>query len=361
MRTLVTFVVLGWLALLGLPAAADPAAAGVGFGDYKLDRVVDGDTVRVEGLDSSLRLLGIDTEETFKHAKERRAYAKGWASYVQAARGASPRPAKFATPLGDVAKTWAEAWFAGVDRVRLERDDPHEIRDRYHRYLAYVLVEKHGTWLNYNVEAVRAGMSPYFPKYGRSRRYDHDFITAEAEAKAAHRGIWAPGAEAYPDYPEREAWWTARGDFVAAFRTAAAGAQRPRFIDLTHDDAATELEALVGRGVSVLGTVGEIEPGAPVAGIRTRGRSPTRVLLDHHIALVFFDPEVVAASGIAAWKGEWIRVTGTPSLYKSRLQIVIDRADQIELSAVPGLTKPTATAAAKPPRNRTHDVSIPAP
>ncbi|HET9988276.1 MAG TPA: thermonuclease family protein, partial [Kofleriaceae bacterium] len=255
-----TFITILMLALLGAPAGADPAADVV-IGEFTLDRVVDGDTVRVHGLDHSLRLLGIDTEETFKHDKERRAYAKGFAEYAKAARGASPRPAKFATPLGDAAKTWAESWFAGVDKVRLERDDAHEIRDRYRRYLAYVLVEKHGTWLNYNVEAVRAGMSPYFPKYGRSRRFDRDFIAAEAEAKAAKRGIWAPGAEAYPDYPEREAWWTARGDFVAEFHKEAAAANHATLIDLTHDDAPAQLEANVGHDVVVLGTIGEIDRG----------------------------------------------------------------------------------------------------
>jgi endonuclease YncB( thermonuclease family) len=174
--------------LIALVAHADP------FGDYKVTRVVDGDTIRVDGLDNSLRLLGIDTEETFKHKAERDAYAAGWASYVTNVRGTSPHPVKFATPLGEDAKVFAEHWFADVDVVRLERDDPQEIRDRYHRYLAYVLAKKAGKWVCYNVEAVRAGMSPYFPKYGRSRRYHAEFVAAEAEAKAAHRGIWAANA-----------------------------------------------------------------------------------------------------------------------------------------------------------------------
>jgi len=281
-------------------------------------------------------------------------------------RGGSKRPAKFATPLGDAAKAWAEQWFAGVTTVRLERDDPHEIKDRYRRYLAYVLAEKHGKWLNYNVEAVRAGMSPYFPKYGRSRRFDREFVAAEAEAKAAKRGIWAAGAEAYPDYPEREAWWTARGDFVAAFHKEAASAKHPTMIDLTHDDARAQLEADVGHEVVVLGVVGQIEhAGArakaanddddapdgeagdadenPVSEDRPhkKGKGPSRVILDNHVPLVFFDPEILAASGIEAWKGEWIRVTGKPSLYHGKLEIVIDRTAQVELCPVPGLTKPS--------------------
>src|SRR5580693_10168434 len=80
------------------------------FGEYKVTRVVDGDTIRVDGLDNSLRLLGIDTEETFKHKAERDAYAAGWSQYVTTVRGTSPHPVKFATPLGEDAKRWAEAW-----------------------------------------------------------------------------------------------------------------------------------------------------------------------------------------------------------------------------------------------------------
>ncbi len=307
-------------------AHAEPAFAP----EYKVTRVVDGDTIRVDGLDSSLRLLGIDTEETFKHKSERDAYAAGWSQYVTTVRGASPHPVKFATPLGEDAKKWAEAWFAGVDVVRLERDDENEIRDRYNRYLAYVLAKKDGKWLCYNVEAVRAGMSPYFPKYGRSRRYHADFVAAEAEARAAHRGIWAPGAQAYPDYAERETWWTARGDFVEQFRTHAAD---PSYIDVSHADAKTRLEALVGKPVTVLGVVDKIYVG-----------KPSRVMLGD-VPLVFFHHDVLDATHLAAWQGEFVTASGTPSMYKGHVELVIDRAAQIVLSQVPGITaaRPSAT------------------
>jgi endonuclease YncB( thermonuclease family) len=283
-------------------AAPDPLA----IGDFKLTKVVDGDTIRVDGLDNSLRLLGIDTEETFKHDKERRAYAKGWKAYLVAQRGDSPHPVKMATPLGDAAKVWAEQWFAGASTVRLERDDPQEIRDRYGRYLAYVLVLRDGAWLNYNVEAVRAGMSPYFPKYGRSRRFHDQFVAAEAEAKKAKRGIWAPGAEAYPDYPEREAWWTARGDFVDAFRKTGG-------IDLTHEDAIAQLEASVGKDVTLIGTIDELHH--------------PRIELPHRFALVAFDHKIF--DGLH--QGEYVIATGKPSMYKGHVQLVIERASQLRV------------------------------
>ncbi|MGQ0506245.1 MAG: hypothetical protein ACT4TC_13115, partial [Myxococcaceae bacterium] len=77
------------------------------------DAVLDGDTLRVHGLKSSLRLLGLDAEETFKHEKQRNAYAAGWEQYKRAMRGDSDRPVKMATPVGDEAKYFAKRFFEG--------------------------------------------------------------------------------------------------------------------------------------------------------------------------------------------------------------------------------------------------------
>jgi endonuclease YncB( thermonuclease family) len=321
---------------------------GVEIGEFRLSRVVDGDTVWVDGLDASLRLLGIDAEETFKNEGDRRAVESDWAGYLKAKRGNSKRPVKLATPLGEQAKAWAKAWFAGIDKVRLERDHPAEIRDIYNRYLAYVVANKGGKWLCFNVELVRAGMSPYFPKYGNSRRYHAEFIQAQNEAKQAQRGIWAPDTMHAPDYPEREAWWTARGNFVEEFRKAAEG--KSNYIDITHWDALKEIEAHLGKEVHILGTVSEISTG-------TRG--PARVELarsrSNGFPLIFFDRDVLGTTGLYEWKGEYVVATGVPTFYtnkktgKKSLQIQIERASQIKLSPVPGLTPPTVPAVTNNP------------
>jgi len=323
------------------PAQLEPRLV---IGEFRLTKVVDGDTIKVSGLDSSLRLLGIDTEETFKSAADRRAAAAGLGPYMTAKRGAAPRPVKMATPMGEQAKDFAERFFAGVDTVRLERDHPAERRDRYNRILAYVFVKRDGAWLSYNVACVRAGMAPYFPKYGRSRRFHADFVAAEAEAKREQLGIWAPGAPGYPDYPEREAWWAARGDFVEAFRTAAE--HNPSYVDLTHDDAMQRLEALVGTPVVVLGIVGDVT-------ISVTG--PSKVTLARRVSddfpLVFFDRGVLTSSGISAWRGEPAMVSGTPTMYENKrdhrkqLQLVIERATQVRLAPLPGLAPPTTREA----------------
>lgn len=321
---------------------------GVEVGEFRLTRVVDGDTVWVDGLDSSLRLLGIDAEETFKNEADRRAVETDWEGYLKAKRGTSKRPVKLATPLGEEAKHWGKAFFEGIDKVRIERDHPAEIRDAYGRYLAYVVANKGGKWICYNVELVRAGLSPYFPKYGNSRRYHDDFVKAQEEAKAKQIGIWAPGGKHAPDYAEREAWWTARGAFVDEFRKEAEG--KPNYIDISHWDSLKTIEDYVGKEVKILGVVAEVS-------INTRG--PARVELARSrtagFPLIFFDRDVLGTSGLNEWRGEYVVVTGIPSIYtnkktgKKQLQIQIDRTSQIKLSPVPGLIAPMVPAVTNHP------------
>ena len=50
-----------------LPACASET---VGPDLQGIASVIDGDTIRVDGLDASMRLLGLDTEETFKRKSE---------------------------------------------------------------------------------------------------------------------------------------------------------------------------------------------------------------------------------------------------------------------------------------------------
>ena len=315
---------------------------GLVVGEFKITKVTDGDTVRVDGLDSSLRLLGMDAEETIKNEQDRRAIEADFAQYLKDKAAKTNRPVKVATPMGEEAKHYAQDWFKDVTTVRIERDHPAEIRDRYNRYLAYVFAQKNGTWVCYNIEAVRAGMSPYFPKYGYSRRFHNEFVAAQDEARNNKRGIWAPGVagtKGYPDYPAREAWWNARGAFVESFRNE--GKDKPNYIDLTHWDAMKRLEEYVGKEVVVLSTVDDVRVGE---------RGPSRVNLGYRMfeafPLIFFDRDVLGTTGLSDWRGEYVTVTGIPTFYenkhthKKQLQIQVDRASQIKLSKVPMLPDP---------------------
>ncbi len=309
----------------------DRADAGLVLGIYPLkqDAIIDGDTIKVDGLDASLRLLGIDAEETFKSDKAWREFEVGWDKYLanQAAK-THGRPVKVPTPLGMDAKYWTQEFFAGVTNVRIERDHPKEIRDAYNRFLAYVFVERDGQWVNFNVELVRAGMSPYFPKYGYSRRFHEQFVQAQEEARAAKRGIWAEGARCYPDYDVRLAWWTARAEFVAEFDAEAQ--QDPNLLILTRFDSLTTLESRLGEEVEVLGAISDIRQGE---------RGPKRVLLSRRMfsdfPLIFWEDDVFEESGIERYKGEFVRVRGVVTAYtdrrSGRRQLQIEVRDPIQV------------------------------
>lgn len=311
-----------------LSDAAARDEAGLSLGEFALapGAVVDGDTLKVGGLDSSLRLLGIDTEETFKSEKDLRLYESlGFEAYMAKKGEGSDRPAKCATPLGDEAKKFAQAFFVGDITVKLERDDPKDMRGRFGRLLTYVFVKRGDEWVNYNVEAVRAGMSPYFTKYGYSRRFHDEFVQAQKEARDAKRGIWDPDLEHYRDYDKRLQWWDARGEFIARFEKDAEG--RDDMIMLGHWDAMDRIAAMEGKEVEILAGVGEIYPG--------EGARPTRVMLSRRMfsdfPLIFFDEDVVLSSRIEEAKGEFARVRGTVSAYTYKSRRRRDEADRTQL------------------------------
>jgi micrococcal nuclease len=62
---------------------------------------------------------------------------------------------------------------------------------QYGEFSAYV----HFYGLNYNVEMVRMGFSPYYTKYGVSQKYDAQFREAEEFAKSYRLNIWRKNNE----------------------------------------------------------------------------------------------------------------------------------------------------------------------
>jgi hypothetical protein len=175
-------------------------------------------------------------------------------------------------------------------------------------------------------------MAPYF-RYGTSRRFHAEFLAAEPKRRRRSAACGRRCDRPHPDYPGAKRGG-ARGR--SSKRFAAVTVQN--FIDVTHWDAMKHLEELVGKEVVVLGTVDDI---------RVRDKGPTGVRMNH-VEIVFFDRDIYSSSGIGDWKGEFVRVTGVPSIYenqhthKKSVQIKVDLPSQIRLSPVPGLTMPTA-------------------
>lgn len=321
---------------------------GLIIGEFSVDganAVLDGDTIKVKGMDNSMRLLGIDTEEIFHNDHEKKFYEqRSWEQYLKDMRGGGSRPVKMATPVGEGAKNWAKALFEGVTKVRLERDHPGEIRDYYGRYLAYVFLEKNGKWINYNLECVRAGWSPYFAKYGRSRRYHEQMLEAQKTAFEGKLHIWSDAEKHYPDYGERLTWWDARGDQVARFEKEAG--ENPKYVPLTRWDALYRLEKMTGQEVTLLGAVSKVELGdkgpSKVKLSRTRGSD---------FNVIFYDKDVLLASGVIKARGEFIQVRGMVTKYLDKrrgveqLQIVVSLPGQVIIpSTVADVPEPPLVA-----------------
>ena len=293
------------------------------LGTFRLKKkkpVIDGDTIKVEGLDKSLRLLCIDTEEIFHKPERRGMSAANFPAYAKAMRG-DGRPAKYGTPMGEVATVWARRFFEKVKKVRLERDEVGRKRGYFDRHLVYVFAKKDGVWINYNLAAVRAGMAPYFVKYGRCGRFDAEFVAAQKEAQIAHRGIWSDALYHYPDYDERLTWWEERAATIDRFR--ARSAKDADLIDLMADDGLERALDRLGDTVTVFSSFGDAR----------LDKKPYLVPLSHRrnkdFLIVAFDDQQLAKIGLEKWKGKLVHVRGKVSQFRGRPQMKASDVEKI--------------------------------
>lgn len=142
----------------GNPAPAGNLAANVATGGnlVKVLRVIDGDTIEIEG-GERVRYIGIDTPETVDPRKP-----------VQC----------FGVEASKKNKETVEN-----KMVRLEKDITD--RDKYNRLLRYV-------WLGdifVNLELVRQGFAHSY-SYPPDVKYQDLFVKAQEEAREAKRGLW---------------------------------------------------------------------------------------------------------------------------------------------------------------------------
>jgi micrococcal nuclease len=143
-------------------APVGPVDAG-----WQVNRVVDGDTIRVtrSGERLTVRLIGIDSPESVKPNAPIECFG--------------PEAARFAEDLLD-----------GTE-VALERDPAQQATDRYGRTLAYAwLVDSEGNPISlFNIEAIRAGVAREATYDGRYQ-WQQQFRAAQAQAQQQGRGLW---------------------------------------------------------------------------------------------------------------------------------------------------------------------------
>ena len=132
--------------------------------EHKVMRVIDGDTVKVEGSDGSMmnvRLIGIDTPETV-------------------------HPSKPVQCFGREASNRLKELIDGKT-VYLESDDSQGNTDKYDRLLRYINL-KDGS--NVNKKMIAGGYAFEYT-YNTPYKYQTEFKQAEKDARTNKEGLWA--------------------------------------------------------------------------------------------------------------------------------------------------------------------------
>lgn len=138
---------------------------------YPVVKIVDGDTIVVDiaGVNTTVRLIGLDTPETVDPRKTVQCFG--------------------AEASAEMKKILSNHY------VRLELDPSQGEKDKYGRLLAYVFapasVRPEGILLNRYMIAEGNG---HEYTYNIPYRYQADFKAAEDEARTQKKGLWADGA-----------------------------------------------------------------------------------------------------------------------------------------------------------------------
>ena len=130
---------------------------------YKVERVIDGDTidVLVNNEPIRIRLIGIDAPETGRGNTKTECYA-------------------------DEAKAYL-SYFLNNKTVRLEKDETQGDKDKYNRQLRYVYLDD----INANLNMIERGYAKEYT-YDKPYKYVEDFENAENIASNLKIGIWNP-------------------------------------------------------------------------------------------------------------------------------------------------------------------------
>lgn len=327
-RHLLLKIITIFLLVLSLPQPGNVfAQEKFDIGEFTVQKILDGDTFRFEGLDKSTRLMGIDTEETFKDSDAEMKVndlASHWLDYYYQKKDSSGKPAKIESPFGYDTWQWTKKMFKDVVKVRLEVDDFKRVIDMFNRYLVYIIgIKADGTEFNYNIECVKQGYSPYFSKYGYVARFDKEFKAAQKYAQDNKLGIWSGKELSYPDYAERLQWWDKRGDQIKRYETLYDG--KPGYFSMLDATDYNRLKDKLGDTVTVFGNIARVitdnEP--HIAKIEISD--------DEHLDLVFFKKnyELMEELKLSDPKGYYLYVKGKLSEYKGRIQIIIEDKSQI--------------------------------
>lgn len=318
--------------------------------DGVVEKVTDGDTIRVTALDRlfKVRVLGLDTEES------------------------NPNPAKPVTNWGKAASAFATEIlplgapvtieFPGTEPVLDGDEVATRYLDNFERPLGYIhLAEPVDGMTDLTEIMIRRGFSPYFVKYGRSVFPSHDarYDAAERAAQIDDIGVWnqfaANGAmtpEAAPrNYARLMVWWELRARIIDGFRAAKAADP-----DLALFDTRIDYETLVARAGSgdTVTVFMELKEGSTVGGVHHAIRSGS---LAQPFQLFMPDEERdqiqdvlrllsnrYVAEGEDFPRRNYAYVTGALKLFRGRPEMTVEEPSQISDLPPEGAARAAAQA-----------------
>jgi micrococcal nuclease len=134
---------------------------------YKVTKVVDGDTFKVEidGKVETVRIVGVNTPETVDPRREVQCFGK-------------EASARATTLLKD-------------QSVSLEQDTTQQNRDRYGRLLRFAFLSNGS---DVGLTLIKEGYAEEALYSTTPHKYHQQYVNAEASAKAEKRGLWADTA-----------------------------------------------------------------------------------------------------------------------------------------------------------------------
>ncbi len=298
------------------------------IGEFVITKVVDGDTFKFDKLDKSTRLLGIDTEETFK---DKNAQQKSfdlsliWPKeyFSEQDKIQTKYPIKIDSPFGYDTWMWAKEFVKDAKSVRLEIESTDRIIDTYGRYLVYMFLNIDGKYINYNIECVKRGYSAYYTKYGYSKRFHKEFLEAQQYARKNKLGIWNPESKCYPDYEQRIIWWNKRADQIEKFENEFA--QMENAFNLMNNNELQKLGNFLGKEIIILGNVTEVFVDKDPALIRIN------ISKGVNFDLVFMGEkkEILNDYNLDDLKEYFICSKGVLSVFRDTYQIIIEDKSQI--------------------------------
>ena len=147
-----------YLAYHAQPRRAQQPLETLEEGQYRVQRVVDGDTLVLED-HTRVRLIGANTPESVKPNTPVQPWALEASAFTKQ--------------------------FVADGLIRLQFDQ--ERIDKYGRLLAYVWVDDRML----NEELIRAGLAKWEPQYRYSSPMKARFRAAQQEAQQAGRGLWS--------------------------------------------------------------------------------------------------------------------------------------------------------------------------